>query len=91
MADVNAQTYRGDTPLHVGIRPALFGDRSIERPQIAILLLEHGADPYIPDNTGETPAFLIERALDTCQRDPSRGAEADLWQKALDLCGAGVG
>ncbi len=91
MADVNAQCNRGDTPLHVGVRATLFGDQNADRPKIAILLLENGADPYIPNNTGETSAFLMERALEMCQRDPSRQEESELWEQALRLCEPGTG
>ncbi|KAL2266781.1 hypothetical protein VTJ83DRAFT_6133 [Remersonia thermophila] len=49
-ADVNAQTVRGNTPLHLA-RPA--------RPGIAGLLLEHGADANARNVNGNTPLHVV--------------------------------
>lgn len=50
-ADVNARNRAGHTPLYDCV--TLDGT-----PEIALMLLKHGADPAIPDNGGKTPLQL---------------------------------
>ena len=49
-ANPNAQDIRGETPLHV-----CFTFKDADWKLMAVALLEHGADPNISNNIGNTP------------------------------------
>ena len=51
---VNARTVRGATPLHYAVQ--------VQNASLVHVLMEHGADPRIPDDRGNTP-LAVARAL----------------------------
>ena len=61
--DVNTQDYKGDTPLH----------KTVSSPQIADILLNCGADPYIKNSEGENSVHLSCRYPKTLKLFHERG------------------
>jgi ankyrin repeat protein len=76
-ADVNSQDIEGRTALHHAIRCTIF---KADRPQIARLLLKHGANVNARDNIQQTPSHLVserEDLLDVLRILLEHGADSD--------------
>jgi hypothetical protein len=58
--NVNARDVRGETPLRYLVRECARWESGQCR-EIAMLLLEHGADPTVPDARGATPLDSARR------------------------------
>ena len=54
-ADVNAQDEYGDTPLHKAVGP-----REARHSNVIEVLLDHDANPHIPNGDGRTPLQALE-------------------------------
>lgn len=74
-ADVNFKNKEGKTPLHSVIREFKNHVALDKRKEMCMLLMDHGADPTIPNNDGQTvldliPSYLSE--LESIMRPPTK-------------------